>query len=305
MASHADAAGLVDHHAQDRRRSARGRRARARVPRRSVRRGRGRGRWCSCAAHLLSGDGRVSSGGAAPSGTGRNRLGPGQRNERRGQGPRLSAKNSNDCADNCSADEQEPPYRSQPLGGAARQMAPGCRRRPEGGSARPECQISTPWRRGDAGRARRRPSGSEPSARLQAADGDGPAWPARPRPPRRRPPTAPGRSRPGWPRAASARVVTSTVRASRAAVASASRPTWASLEQRRRPPRRRRPAAPASSVPPRRSTSVDLPSARSRGPTSTRTGTPLSSQSTARRPNDVSTRSSSWTRTPARSQLGG
>ena len=44
---------------------------------------------------------------------------------------------------------------------------------------------------------------------------------------------------------------------------------------------------------------MTLPSARSRGPTSTRTGTPLSSQSTLRRPKLVSVRSSRRTRWPA------
>ncbi len=47
-----------------------------------------------------------------------------------------------------------------------------------------------------------------------------------------------------------------------------------------------------------RRTTVTDPSARSRGPTSTRTGMPLSSASTARRPNGVSTRASSSARTP-------
>ena len=47
----------------------------------------------------------------------------------------------------------------------------------------------------------------------------------------------------------------------------------------------------------RRATTT-VPSARSRGPSSTRTGTPLSSHSVARRPNAMSTRSSRRTRTP-------
>ena len=52
-----------------------------------------------------------------------------------------------------------------------------------------------------------------------------------------------------------------------------------------------------------RVTRVTCSASRSRGPTSTRTGTPLSSQSTERRPNPVSVRSSSRTRSrePSRS----
>ena len=62
---------------------------------------------------------------------------------------------------------------------------------------------------------------------------------------------------------------------------------------------RRRPTATCAFMPVSRRTMVTSPSARSRGPTSSRRGTPFSSQSVARRPNDVSTRSSSSTRTPA------
>ena len=54
------------------------------------------------------------------------------------------------------------------------------------------------------------------------------------------------------------------------------------------------------SLPPgMRRASIAVPASRSRGPISMRTGTPLSSQSTARRPKGVSVRSSTWTRRPA------
>ena len=70
---------------------------------------------------------------------------------------------------------------------------------------------------------------------------------------------------------------------------------------RRRARRARRPRRPATATfvlsPVSRRTTVTLPSARSRGPTSTRTGMPFSSWSTERRPNATSTRSSSLTRT--------
>ncbi len=56
----------------------------------------------------------------------------------------------------------------------------------------------------------------------------------------------------------------------------------------------------ASLVPVSRRARVVTPSARSRGPSSRRIGTPLSSHSTARRPKEVSVRSSSLLRTPAR-----
>ena len=52
-----------------------------------------------------------------------------------------------------------------------------------------------------------------------------------------------------------------------------------------------------------RRASIAVPPSRSRGPISTRTGTPLSSQSTARRPKGVSVRSSTWTRRPAAREL--
>ena len=125
-------------------------------------------------------------------------------------------------------------------------------------------------------------------------------------PRRRRPgaPTGAGRSRPWPPRRPRRSWPTSTVRSSRR--------RW------RRPavaPGRRR-AASATAVGDlghrhrgllarcRGGRCVTWPSARSRGPTSTRTGTPLSSQSVARRPKLVATWASSCTRTPAGRELG-
>ena len=71
------------------------------------------------------------------------------------------------------------------------------------------------------------------------------------------------------------------------------------------PPGRRSPPAWPASCRRRGGPRVTTPSATSRGPTSRRTGTPFSSQSTERRPKLRSTRSSSSTRTPQALELGG
>ena len=129
---------------------------------------------------------------------------------------------------------------------------------------------------------------------LQAAHGDGVAGRGAPRPPRRARPTGCGRSRSGRPRGP--RRWSDRRRCGRrgASVAAASRSAWmpSSSARHGRPPTSPM-RAPGAFSPVSRRTTVTSPLARSRGPTSTRTGMPLSSQSVARRPNEVSVRSSS------------
>ena len=144
-------------------------------------------------------------------------------------------------------------------------------------------------RRGRRGRCRRGAAGSGRSPT------PGPAAPPPPRPPAA---TAMRANPEALASIASATSAARTVRASRNARASSSSAAWAAS--------RATPTAPASGASviwtllrSSRRTSVTSPWARSRGPTSIRTGTPFSSQSVTRRPKLVPTRSSRRARMPA------
>ena len=112
-------------------------------------------------------------------------------------------------------------------------------------------------------------------------------------------PRGSGRSRPCRPRRPPRSEVTSTVRSSRRWRGGGQQVGLDRGQQVGDPVRRPRRRAPVRFSPVSRRTRVTRPSARSRGPTSIRTGTPLSSQSVARRPKLVATWASSRTCTPA------
>ena len=171
--------------------------------------------------------------------------------------------------------------------------APGRRGQYDAGDARRGC------------RARPRSSGRVPSGRWSTRTVTPSSAAGGPR--RRRPPapaTAPGRTRSPPPRPPRRwwrrRRWRSRGPASRMP---AGRPGWSSS----------RPGTPATTAstatadfdPSSRRTTVTMPWARSRGPTSMRTGTPRSSQSVTRRPKLCSVAASSWARMPAAAQLGG
>ena len=145
-------------------------------------------------------------------------------------------------------------------------------------------------RRGHRAARRPRERGSGPRCRRRA---DGALRPARASP------TVSALRRRGPARSASGIVVARLVSRSRSSwPGAAARPARPRGSRASRAPGRR--ARASSSRPRARSATGAWPAAMSRGPSSTRTGTPRSSQSTMRRPTETSVCGSSSARTPAR-----